>query len=330
MPLTGPASYVPTTEAFLNHWRQVNAALPAASPLTLPGESLGFAQAVTESELDQLYTRLETDHRVVQRGVISVGLARQELAGQQRALLDLLNQFNDKVRGHLPGSKWERTLPAVPTLGDARSRFLDPMDDAADLWARINAGSVLGAGKTLTLREGQTAENFAQALVDIRLAYRALGRAEQDLRLARETRNDRQDVIRPVLKQYRVLMPTFFAPTHALVVTLPLLTPTGTRTPEPVKAAGTYDAASARAKVTFEASTDPDLDHYELRWSPGAEEYSTEDESVVGNLNPADPRVFLTDVGLDAPGATALYRVYVVLKTGNERGSETVTVTRPG
>ena len=39
---------------------------------------------------------------------------------------------------------------------------------------------------------------------------------------------------------------------------------------------------------------------------------------------------FSTNEGLVAPGATALYRVYVVLTTANEMGSNTVLVTRPG
>ena len=38
-------------------------------------------------------------------------------------------------------------------------------------------------------------------------------------------------------------------------------------------------------------------------------------------MDQAAPREFLT--------ATALFRLYVILETGNERGSETVTVTRP-
>ena len=43
----------------------------------------------------------------------------------------------------------------------------------------------------------------------------------------------------------------------------------------------------------------------------------------------ASPLEFLTAAGLGATGASARFRIYVVLTTGNERGSETVTVTRP-
>ncbi len=41
------------------------------------------------------------------------------------------------------------------------------------------------------------------------------------------------------------------------------------------------------------------------------------------------PREVLTLHGLGTPGSTALFRVYVVLTTGNERGSGTVAITRP-
>jgi hypothetical protein len=48
---------------------------------------------------------------------------------------------------------------------------------------------------------------------------------------------------------------------------------------------------------------------------------------VVGNV-PAGTLFFSTESGLVFPGATALFRVYVVLTTMNKRGSNTVGVTR--
>jgi hypothetical protein len=75
-------------------------------------------------------------------------------------------------------------------------------------------------------------------------------------------------------------------------------------------------------------STHPDLDHFSVRSSPGPT-YKTADEFVVA-LVPKTETTFTTDSGLGAPGARALYRVYVVLTTANERGSNTVSVTRPG
>lgn len=46
-------------------------------------------------------------------------------------------------------------------------------------------------------------------------------------------------------------------------------------------------------------------------------------------MDKAAPREFLTAAGLATSGATARFRIYVIQETDNERGSETVTVTRP-
>ncbi len=58
-------------------------------------------------------------------------------------------------------------------------------------------------------------------------------------------------------------------------------------------------------------------------------DYDTEDEVALGTILPAAPRTFSTDFALLAPGNAASYKVYVILTTGNERGSNAVTVTRP-
>jgi hypothetical protein len=44
---------------------------------------------------------------------------------------------------------------------------------------------------------------------------------------------------------------------------------------------------------------------------------------------PTDPLEFLTLSGLAASGDVATFKVYVILTTGNEKGSNTVTITRP-
>ena len=88
------------------------------------------------------------------------------------------------------------------------------------------------------------------------------------------------------------------------------LTPAGTRTPEPVVAAGVWQASSTQAKITWEASEDAELARYEVRGAPGAE-YLAEDEILVGTVLPADPRELLTAFSLGAPGTTASFKVYV-------------------
>ena len=137
-----------------------------------------------------------------------------------------------------------------------------------------------------------------------------------------------QDLIQPVLRSYRQVLPTKFAKTHALVESMPRLTPEPGSTPDAVTANGSWIVASLMAKLLWTLSTDANLLHYEIRFCAGAN-YSTENESLIGTVLPGGLLEFLTDAGLTTPGSTASFKVYVVTTTGNERGSNTVVVTRP-
>ena len=81
MPITGPASFIPTTQAFLDHWLAVNAALPVGTPLTLPGEPLGQVAAVTRTTLDGLYNALDAAHTSVQQKINTLEMSRARCPG---------------------------------------------------------------------------------------------------------------------------------------------------------------------------------------------------------------------------------------------------------
>lgn len=61
--------------------------------------------------------------------------------------------------------------------------------------------------------------------------------------------------------------------------------------------------------------------------SPGAT-YDAATATVIGNV-PAGTTTFNTTAGLAASGDVASFKVFVKLTTGNESGSNTVTITRP-
>jgi hypothetical protein len=63
-------------------------------------------------------------------------------------------------------------------------------------------------------------------------------------------------------------------------------------------------------------------------WDGAGEELGRADESIVAVV-PAGTLTYSTNEGLGVSGARALFRVYVVLTTLNEKGSNTVGVTRP-
>jgi hypothetical protein len=123
-------------------------------------------------------------------------------------------------------------------------------------------------------------------------------------------------------------MPTFFAADHALVQSLPRLTPEPGSTPAAVTITVEWVASTQMAKITWSASTAADLYQYEIRFCAGPT-YNTDVESVIGNVSPMAPREFFTDAGLVTVGNVASFKVYVITTTGNEKGSNDVAVTRP-
>ena len=318
MPISGPSSYLPTTDEFLPHWQTADTTLGVGNEIVLPG---GVPRAGLQTQRDALSTKLAE----VQAKLNVLELARGDLELRKAGLLLRLNQFNDKIRALYPGSKWERALPLVPGLHEGQGPTLTPLDDMHSLWQLLDAD---GALPDLTLLGAYTQALFAADLAAFKTAYTTYNNAGTLVSITREERNDLQEVIYDLLKNYRVALPTYFAKTHALVDSLPRLTPEPGATPDAVSANGVWDVPTLMAKLTWAASSDANLSHYELRVCAGPN-YSSDNESVLGSVLPNAPREFLTDSGLASPGHVATFKVYVLTTTGNEKGSHTVTITRP-
>lgn len=92
-------------------------------------------------------------------------------------------------------------------------------------------------------------------------------------------------------------------------------------------ASGDWDGVTNKAVISWTESDNPNFDHYEVRMTPGAT-YDTENDAIVGNL-PAGVLELRTDAGLSISGDVASFKVYVILTTANEAGSNTVTIARP-
>ena len=318
MPISGPASYLATTDEFLGHWEAADTTLGAGNELKLKD---GSGRAVLVTKKDSL---------VAKRATVQVRLNQQEVARgdieiRKEALLLRINQFNDKVRFLLGGTKWERALAQVPTQGDGQGNFTVPLDDAAALWLMINDDPAIA---DIILMGAYTQAMFVADVAALNAAYTTYTTAGVKLSVAIEDRNDVQDVIYEMLKQYRQAVPTYFAKGSALLDSLPALSPVPGSTPDAVTANGSWIVASLMAKLLWTLSTHANLLRYEIRFCAGPN-YSSENESVIGTVLPADPREFLTDAGLTTPGSKSSFKVYVITSTGNEKGSNTVTVTRP-
>lgn len=318
MTITGPSSYPATVDEFVAHWTQANAELGATDVVLAGGTTLANFSGIGEDLLakrDEVQSALNA--REIGRGNVNV---------MKTALNDRLVQFNEKIRAFFPDSKWLNALPSVPTFSAAQSRFVDPLADANDLWSRINADP--DTGDPVTLLGGYTQTTFGSDIEVLKEAYGVLNKADTDLTVTRGERNQLQDQLYEMMKSYRLALPTFFAKDNPLVETLPRLTPLPGHTPDPVTVSGAWDPATELANLSWTASDDPDLERYEVRMSPGAT-YSTEDDSVIGSVEAGGPLEFSTNAGLTSPGLNASFRVYVMLTTGNERGSTTLPITRP-
>jgi hypothetical protein len=279
--------------------------------------------------------------QAVQTALNGRQIAKTTVTMLRAVLLEGLSKLNSFVDTYYAGTVLGRTRPKMPAAGGRHQEIADTMMDAKDMWSRLEAvAPPPGAQLPLVLpvntpalmgQPAVTGMDFAQfALVINMLQQAALeqGAAERDLVRVREERNALQGTIYEALKNYRIAVPGKLVTGHVLVVTLPKLTAEGTRTPEAVNASGVF-VPPDQAKIVFEASTDPDLAGYELHAVAG-DEWSAEDAEVVASLPAgADPREFLSNYSLNQPGAAATFSVYVLLGTGNMKGSAPMTIRRP-
>lgn len=333
MPVSGNASYLSTADAFIAHWTSANTTLGAAGPIVTAG-------GVTLAAFTTLRgTVVDSFNSVVTR-INEQELARGDASLQKQKVRDIVDIFVTTVRGRLADTRYVGALPAVPGTRASADTVVHAMEDVLNLWDEINgsaatatftpplvlrippAGDPMGDPVALVLADAEP------ELAALQAAAIDLNHADQNVKLAREDRDRAKQRLYDVMKNYRVVLAGYFQKGHPLRESLPALTPPEGSTPDAVVATGAWDEVEQKGKITFTASTNPQLDRYDIRYCPGAT-YSTDDEIVIGSVAPAGPLEFLTLDGLTQSGVTALFRVYVVLTTGNERGSNDVGITRP-
>lgn len=334
MPITGsPASYLSTADAMLAHWQTANTILAEDGPIVTPA-------GATRADLQTRRDTLQTAFTAVTAAVNTVETTRALLATQKTRTRQLITAFNETVRGRLSTTPMPAALPAAPGGNDSADTIAAAADDVVSLWTSINALAPLPSFTApLILRvppaddpEGTPINlpiaDFQTELADLRTLSTSLRNAEQALTLTRNERDREKKRVSDILRDYRAAIPGYFTATDPVRESLPALTPPPGSTPDPVTAAGGWDAGLSQAKITFTPGDDPDTQQYELRYCPGSE-YLTEDEVTVTTTPAAGPHEFLTLTGLATPGSTSLFRVYIITTTGHESGSNTVSVTRP-
>jgi hypothetical protein len=320
MAISGPASFLPTTDEFLGHWETADTELGA-------GNAIVLADGTNRAGLLAKRNELEGLRATVQSTLIDQELNREDIEGKKTALLLRVNQFNDAVRSDFAGTKWERVLKDVPKQNDGQSTFVDPLVASNHIWSRLNAA--IAPAAPLKLLGNYTQGQFQDDIDALNAAYPVWTESVNDTRFAREDRNDMQDVIYAILLAYRRKVPTKFAAGHAAIDSLPRLTPEPGATPSGVTINAAWSEPAQAAEVNFPASPDANVVQYEVRIVPGPT-YNSDDEVVVGNI-PAGPGpfTFQTAAALSNPGNVVSIKVYVINDTGNEKGSNAVAVTRP-
>ena len=281
------------------------------------------------ADLITMRTNLNALHADIQGQINTVELAFADLMAQKVAIHLRAGQFNEKVRGPLGNTSYAQALPELPTPTDGRGVFVEPLDDIPTLWAKLNAAvGIPGFTGPLLLLGGYPLADFTAALAALKTQFETVAKESLGVTLKIGDRNALQDLIYPVLKVYRVTVPTFFPAGSPLITSLPKLTPEPGSTPDAVLANGLWNAPTSQAKLTWDASTAPDLVEYEVRWSPGLT-YDAANEVVLGNVAKTATREFFTTQGLLATGDVSNFKIYVTTTTGNERGSNPVKITRP-
>ena len=328
MPISGPSSYGPTLNQFVPHWEAVNTALGAGGPLILRNPNGIVPPTLNRANLVAMRTELTNLHTDIQGQINTVELATAVLRTMKDDLHLRAGQFNDKVRGPLGNTPFAAALPLLPTPTDGMGVFIPPLDDIATLWTKLNAAAdISGFTPPLLLLDAYPLADFAAALALLKTQFELVAKEELGLTLKIGERNTLQNLIYPVLKAYRQTVPTYFAANSSLVSSMPRLTPEPGSTPDGVIANGLWNIPTTQGKLTWDASTAPDLDEYEVRWSPGLT-YNSANEVVLANIAKDAPREFFTTQGLGAIDDESVFKIYVKTTTGNERGSNTVKIKR--
>lgn len=320
MPFSGPSSYLSTIDEFIGHWTDVDNEL-GDPPLTLQPD--GYALTDLQSDrtaLAAFITELE--------GAINTQEGhRTNRDNQKVAMKERLRQLGGFVKSQLRTSVYAGQVPVLITMDANSGKWIIAMDDAAHMWTTINATPPAGFTPPLTLTGLYPIATFNTDVTALKTTFTSLTQSDQDVGRIIDERDALFVVIRDRLVQYRGVVESMFALEHPLVTSLPRVYPLPGHTPDAVVLSGSWNAGTSMADLSWTASADPDLDHYEVRRS-GADPYDTASELVVDSL-PAGTLSLSTSEGLGSPGATMRYKVYVVLTTSNESGSNAVAVTRP-
>ena len=303
---------------FLAHWALVDASLA-------PGVGLVVLGGVDRATFGGMVAGLRGKRSELRLQGVLGDIAGSDLEMKRAVLERRLVEFNGTVRAWWRGRAEARLLPEVPSAGAMLERLLGPVRRALGVWARLDAGPspggiavpvLLGAAQNLS-RAGMAA--LLAGVLTARDAAEANALAQDALRAERDAM---EDTVRGVMVAYLKAVPVRLGEGVPLTRCLPRISPLPGHTPKPVALTATAGDTPDLMRLNWEPSADPSLSSYELRSCRGPR-YRRNRERLVLKSLPDAPRS--TTVPL-SPARPRSYKLYVVLTTGNERGSVALVV----
>lgn len=308
---------------FITHWEEVDETLP--DPFVLVDED---EQTCGIMEFSGMRTTFTSQRDAVLNTSQDEELERAQIRLLRAELLVMANAFNGQLIAYWSKTRFAQARELMPNISDGRDVFNTPMTKIATLWQKINAAPAPpGVTLPLVLGDGTTQADFVAKIAELGNSYVNEDSFGQDLVMLRADRDETRDLAYSVMKNYRTALPGKAMEFPTLVSTMPRISPLPGHTPDPVSASGTFVPPNM-AQITHTTSSEPTLARMELRGNPGSV-YSHDEAIILGTHLPGDPPEFITNFGLSAPGMEIATKVYVVLETDNEAGSDTVVIRRP-
>ncbi len=306
------------------HWEECDLAL-GVQPLIL---RLPDNTTMTRAQFGTLRTSLLTQQNVVQGRRTAEQVAQSVIESQKTALMAKFTLFTGILDAYFQGTYYIRSRPLAPTFTAGQILFTDPMIAAMELWEDINEGTApAGVALPLVLPDGTVHGSFASAVSSLQFAYADAKKKGNRVTISRDKRTGYEERAHTAMKLYRDAVPPKLMNFPELISSLPRLTPLPGHTPEAVNASAVFEAPD-KSRTIYDESAEPALHSYQLRGSAG-EDYDHENSVVLATNAPGAAREFVTTFGLNQPGAKIALKVYVILTTGNEAGSATMSLQRP-
>ena len=326
MPITGPNSYPSTVSAFVTHWGALNTLLD--TPVVLTGSR-------SLSTLQTWRTNIETSIANTTGSLVSAANKKSELDQMKADLLNWTVIFNATMRSDYPAVPYVRNLVDAPKISSGRGEFTNPLVKTLSIWSDTNtllAGDIDIIRKKTTssgaiVTETLLTAEYSARILELNGKWNEWVSALQTVDNTREVRNDLQVLIYACLRDYRAKVPLVLPAGHALLDSLPALSPDAVSRPAAPVASVVWNGATNQADLSAVPSTSASAVRTELRYSP-ENPYNAENEIVLVSIPTGQPLTFSTDLGLGISGDVSRFTWVAITVDGHEGASEVIAVER--